>query len=114
MSTVCKAPPRSQFLLQIRGFGPAIPDEDEWQRSETRQRRRNVFVSMKRSKGPIRCVRVYDVTKTGISVLSRDPCYVGEVVSLGPNAPIGPFQRFRVVHVTHEGRAFRIGMQLDY
>ena len=47
-------------------------------------------------------------------VLSRDPCYIGEVVSLGSNPPIGPFQRFRVVHVTHEGRAFRIGMQLDY
>ncbi len=114
MSTVCKAPPRCQFLLQIRGFGPAMPDEDEWQRSETRQRRRHVFVAMKRSQGPSRCVCVYDVTKTGISVLSRDPCYIGEVVSLGPNAPIGPFQRFRVVHVTDEGSAFRIGMQLDY
>ena len=104
---------RCPLLLRLTGLAPTARDPEESRRGDPRQRCQNVFVAMKSPKRPNRNVKVYDVSKSGISLVLHDRLEPGDIVSLNTVRPVGPFHRFRVVHVHETGPNYRIGMCLE-
>ena len=103
---------RCPLLIRLTGLSPSARDPEESRRGDPRERCHNVFVAMKTPKRLNRNVKVYDVSKSGISLVLHDRLEPGDVVSLNTVRPVGPFHRFRIVHVHEIGPNYRIGMCL--
>lgn len=104
---------QSRLLLSVVGYGPQLYDPAEPRRADPRITPRKVTLAMRRPTGPVRMVRLYDASKVGLAVVSRDRPCLGEVVSLRLHEGNTPFERFRVVHVNEIDAGFRVGMVLD-
>ena len=105
--------PRSPLLLRIVGFGPSRVDPDEARRALPRRNLRKIKLALRRFTGPIRVVRLHDVSKIGLSILCRDHLDPGEIVGLRLDDGVGPYERFRVIHVIETEEEFRVGLISD-
>lgn len=102
--------PRSPLLLRIVGFGPTRMDPNETRRALPRGNPRKIKLALRRPTGPIRVVRLHDVSKIGLSILCRERLDPGEIVGLRLDDGVGPYERFRVIHVIHAAEEFRVGL----
>jgi len=104
----------SPLLKELLESASRPPPAKEWRRAEPRFGSPEfVPLELRRNRTTVLRVSLQDVDSKGLGVSSRVKLDPYECVELRIAGNDGPFEPFKVVHVTQTASGFRLGLSVD-
>jgi hypothetical protein len=106
--------PASPLLARLLAESDKPEIQSEWRRADPRKENLSgTRLELRRSNGATHTVRLHNVSRSGMCVICPKRMRVLDVVSVRRQGDTGPFEEFKILHVTSTVGGFKLGMILN-